>query len=203
MTDKPTIPAGWREMAPDELVIKGDQCYVYGRFWLSDNWLQYHSGKQHAGCRPYIRRIEQPQSAWIPVNPALGGRLPTEADGVEASKDGGKCVLVEDRFGQLKVVPWNAAGFDNGYLPDGASFVRWHRLPAPYAPPEPEKRDHRIIKDGGIERRYVEERDGDPDPDAARELVDYIVTRSKYAPCDWIRLLELAAKCRRTDDEAG
>src|SRR5690606_7038884 len=190
-------------------------------FEPSQNWLQCHSGKQDACCRPYIRRIEQPQSAWIPVNPALGGRLPTEEDGVEVPKDGRKCVLAEDRFGQLKVVPWNAAGFDNGYLPDGASFVRWHRLPAPYAPPEPEKRErlwfrisrhmnpqvttYKCVPNNTPNTLAIacEYRPGDPDPDAARELVDYIATRSKYAPCDWIRLLELAAKCRRTDDEAG
>src|SRR5690606_27768761 len=99
MIERPTIPAGWRELEADELVREDDKCCIRGRFESSINW----DGRQDAQCRPYIRLIEQPQSAWIPVNPALGGRLPTEADGVEVPKDGVKCVLVEDQFGQLKV----------------------------------------------------------------------------------------------------
>src|SRR5690554_6098200 len=77
MTNRPTIPEGWRELAPDELVIKGDQCYGHGRFEPSINWQPGHSGKQIAQCRPYIRRIEQPQQQWIPVSEGL----PNKVDG--------------------------------------------------------------------------------------------------------------------------
>src|SRR5690606_6889111 len=76
---------------------------------------------------------------WIPVDPELGGRLPTEEDGKSCGysydvtcSNGVYGTYVEEGVFRSRVVELH----DNGRL------LAWkgHRLPDPYVPPEPEKR---------------------------------------------------------------
>jgi hypothetical protein len=111
---------------------------------------------------------------WIPVSE----RVPTEDDARRVKGSLIKYVDVTTTRGTLRRVVWNHSGFGCG------EFAAWRPLPAPYVPPEPEKRERVYRDSSGKFHNCIDSRDlcrddfvrvcpGDPDPTVVLEVMEH------------------------------
>ena len=198
--------------ALDELGIpthNGEECRIKGR--LHDLIQAVRCGwDEHDG--------------WIPIDPALGGRLPTEED---ANLRG--AVLGQYTDGQILPSHWQYVGNNS------ENFVAWMPLPKPFVPPakveEPKRLEGYFVMTTNIpmmtwrgpymdeqvsladdrpltpQKFWREVRSGDVDPDAARRLVEDVnwtlvlaALREHWhgkAPMSMSTLEDRLAACRR------